>query len=69
MARLRKTGKVEAVQKAWLSKDEAMAYLGVSADFLRKLRQEGQLSYSRYDNMIWYQLESINTFLHNTAIQ
>ena len=40
MARERKTGKVEPIQKIWLSKTEAIAYLGCSEDFLRSLREK-----------------------------
>ncbi|MCS3134093.1 hypothetical protein NXW30_17380 [Phocaeicola vulgatus] len=37
-----KRGKVESVQKLWLNKDEAMAYLGCSVDYLDKLRNNAR---------------------------
>ncbi len=40
-------GKVEPVKKLWLSKEEAMAYLGVSEDFLRDLRNNAKVSFAQ----------------------
>lgn len=42
-----KRGKVESVQKLWLNKDEAMAYLGCSVDYLDKLRNNAQVSFAK----------------------
>lgn len=38
-------GKVEPVQKVWLNKKEAMAYLGCKEDFLRKLRENAEINF------------------------
>lgn len=42
-----KRGKVESVQKLWLNKDETMAYLGCSVDYLDKLRNNAQVSFAK----------------------
>ena len=46
-----KRGKVESVQKLWLNKDEAMAYLGCSVDYLDKLRNNAQVSFDKDGKM------------------
>jgi hypothetical protein len=61
---MRKTaGKVEPVKKLWLSKEEAMAYLGCSEDFLRDLRNTAKVSFSQDGRKIWYDLHSIDRYL------
>ncbi|WP_321331932.1 DNA-binding protein [uncultured Bacteroides sp.] len=59
----RHQGKVEPVPKRWLSKDEAMAYLGCSDKYLTKLRLEFSISFSQVGKMIWYDLQSIDRFI------
>lgn len=60
----RQTGKIESTPKRWLSKNEAMAYLGCSEDFLRTLRDTEQVSFSQFGNkMIWYDMQSIDQFV------
>lgn len=59
----RNQGKVEPVPKRWLSKDEAMAYLGCSDKYLTKLRLEFSISFSQVGKMIWYDLQSIDRFI------
>ena len=61
-------GKVESIQKVWLSKDEAMAYLGCSADYLQTLRNTAQISFSQIGKMIWYDLRSINRMLEKNRV-
>lgn len=63
-----KRGKVESVQKLWLNKDEAMAYLECSVDYLDKLRNNAQVSFAKDGKMIWYNLESINRFLNRMKV-
>lgn len=64
----RKIGKVQEVQKIWLSKDEAKAYLGCSDDFLARLRNEALVSFSQFGKMIWYDINSINRFLARNKV-
>lgn len=63
-----KRGKIESVPKLWLSKDEAMTYLGCSGDYLDKLRNNAQVSFAKDGKMIWYNLESINRFLNRMTV-
>lgn len=60
----RQTGKIEPMPKRWLSRNEAMVYLGCSEDFLKTLRDSGQVSFSQFGNkMIWYDVQSIDRFI------
>lgn len=69
MARTKQIGKIQEVPKTWLSKDEAMAYLGCSADFLQTLRDNDLVSFSRFGNkMYWYELASIDRFLAKNRV-
>ena len=63
MARTKKIGKVEPVQKTVLNKQEAMAYLGVSEEYLTKLRENNEVVFHQDGRMIWYDLRSIDRFL------
>lgn len=40
-------GKVQPVNKIWLSREEAMCFLGCADDYLRKVRESGQVSFCR----------------------
>ena len=62
-----KRGKVESVQKLWLNKDEAMAYLGCSVDYLDKLRNNAQVSFAKDGKMIWKVGEK--TIPKNTSVR
>ena len=62
------TGKVEPVAKKWLSKTEAMAYLGVSEDYLMTLRNAAEISFSQRERMRWYDLASIERFLTRNKV-
>lgn len=65
----RKIGKIEPVQKKWLSKAEAMAYLGCSEDFLRILRDKALVSFSQFGSkMIWYDLQSMERFVNKHKV-
>ena len=62
-------GKVEPVQKVWLNKKEAMAYLGCKEDFLRKLRENAEIKFSQYGGKtVWYELQSINRFIERHRV-
>lgn len=68
MGRTKSIGKVEPVQKTWLSTKEACAYLGCSLDYLEVLRNEAQVSFSQYRRMIWYDITSVNRFLSRNKV-
>lgn len=64
----RSVGKVQNVEKVWLSKDEAMAYLGCSDKFLVTLRENAQVAFAKYGKMIWYDLRSIERFMNRNKV-
>lgn len=64
----RTTGKVQSVDKVWLSREEAKAYLGCSDDFLRSLRDGAEISFAKFRNFVWYDLRSIERFLNRNKI-
>lgn len=67
--RRRNNGVITAIQKVWLTKDEAKAYIGCSDSFLQMLRDGALVSYSRYGNkMYWYNKDSIDKFIEKYKI-
>ncbi len=69
MGRLKKVGKVEPVQKTWLSAKEAMDFLGCGIDFLRDIRNSAEVSFAQYGNkMIWYELRSLERFIEKNRV-
>lgn len=69
MGRTRITAKVEEIPKRWLSKDEAMKYLGCSEKFLKKLRDKAEVSFARYGNKTyWYDVASIDRFIARNKV-
>ena len=63
MGRTRTTVKIESAPKRWLNKQEAMAYLGVGEDYLSKLRNNADISFSQDGRMIWYDIASLDRFI------
>ena len=63
-----KVGKVEPVHKVWLSKKEAMAYLGCSSDFLDNIRNKALVSFAQVGKKVWYDLKSINRFIEKHRV-
>lgn len=62
----KKTGQVVAVEKTWLSKEEAKKYLGCSERFLQTLRDNSLVTFKRFGHkMYWYELASIERFLND----
>lgn len=60
---------VAQVEKRWLSTKDACAYLGISRDTLRDLRDSGQLTFSRVgQKLTWYSLESIDRMLNKGIV-
>lgn len=69
MGRTKSVGKVEPVNKLWLSAKEAMAYLGCSDKLLEKLRDNAEISFSQYNKrIIWYDLKSIERFIERNRV-
>lgn len=66
----RRVGKVQPVEKVWLSREEAKAYLGCSDNFLRDLRNNAEVGFAKFRNFVWYDLRSIERFmLRNTVVK
>lgn len=63
MGRTKLQAKVVPAPKRWLNKQEAMAYLGVGEDYLTKLRNNAEVSYSQVGRMVWYDLASLDKFV------
>lgn len=63
-----KKAKTEPVEKIWLSSKEAQAYLGMSADFLKDLRQDGFLNYYKIRNAVFYRKEDIDRLVENGRV-
>lgn len=61
-------GKIKEIDKTWLSKEEAKLYLGCSDDFLKTLRDNSKISFSKFGKMIWYNLKSIDRFLTENKV-
>ena len=58
-------GQVVAVEKTWLSKEEAKKYLGCSERFLQTFRDNSLVTFKRFGHkMYWYELASIERFLN-----
>ena len=62
-----KTARVE-IQKLWLSQAEAARYLGVSKDWLKDRRLEGELHYSKVGNTIFYIKMEIDSLVKKNAV-
>ena len=56
-------GKVEAVQKVWLSSREAKAYLDCSDDYLQTLRDQAAVSFSKVGGKYFYSKLSIDRLI------
>lgn len=62
--RQKKVGQIQEVEKVWLNTEEAMKYLGCSPEFLKKIRDKGEVTYSQYGGKaLWYLKASIDQFL------
>lgn len=61
-------GKVQPVNKIWLSREEAMCFLGCADDYLRKIRESGQVSFCRDGRMIWYNVNSLQRYIEKHKV-
>ncbi|MBR3626781.1 MAG: helix-turn-helix domain-containing protein [Bacteroidaceae bacterium] len=62
--RQKKAGQIQEVEKLWLTTEEVMKYLGCSPDFLKKIREKGEVTYAQYGSKaVWYLKASIDQFL------
>lgn len=65
---MRTIGKIQTVDKVWLSGEEAKAYLGCTDRFLRTLREKAEVSFAKYGKTLWYDLRSIDRFLARNRV-
>lgn len=61
-------GKIQPVQKVWLSTAEAQAYLDCSSNFLQKLRDEDLIRFSIVGRKFFYDLPSIDRLLEANSV-
>lgn len=62
------SGKVQPVNKIWLSREETRAFLGCSDDYLRKVRESGQVSFCCDGRMIWYNVNSLQRYIEKHKV-
>lgn len=61
-------GKITQVEKLFLTNKEAQAYLGVSPDFLKDLRSNARISYSKVGKMIWYEKKDLDNLVRKAKV-
>lgn len=61
-------GKVTPIEKLFLTNKEAQAYLGVSPDFLKDLRSNARISYSKVGKMIWYEKKDLDNLVKKAKV-
>ena len=61
-------GKVTSIEKLFLTNKEAQAYLGVSPDFLKDLRSNARISYSKVGKMIWYEKKDLDNLVKKAKV-
>lgn len=63
-----KTSIVNSVDKIWLSNAEAQKYLGMSADYMRDLRVDGQLHFYKLRGAIFYKKSDIDKLMERNRV-
>lgn len=63
-----KTSIVDKVNKIWLTNKEAQIYLGMSADYLRYLRLDGQLHFYKLRGVIFYKKSDIDKLIETHKV-
>jgi excisionase family DNA binding protein len=56
-----------AVEKKWMSEDEAASYTSLSRSSLAKCRTEGKITYREYGRKIIYNREDLDRFIERHA--
>lgn len=60
---VKKVGKVQPVEKMWLSNAEAQAYLGMGAKFLKDLRQQAKIPFYKIAHSVFYKKSDIDRLI------
>ena len=66
--KITKTGKVLDMEKVWLNSREAQAYLGMSADFFKDLRANGQIRFYKVRGAIFYKKSDIDRLVEKSRV-
>lgn len=61
-------GRVKHIEKIWLSSNEAQAYLGMSADFFKRLRDNAQIHYYRVGRCVFYAKSDIDELVTSNRV-
>lgn len=61
-------GKVQPVFKTWLNREETLAYLGCADDYLRRIRDSGQISFAKDGKMVWYNVFSLMKYIEKHKV-
>lgn len=61
-------GKVLDMEKVWLNSREAQAYLGMSADFFKDLRANGQIHFYKVRGAIFYKKSDIDRLVEKSRV-
>lgn len=64
----RKIGKVQPIEKVWLSSRETMAYLDIKEDRLRSLRNTASIGFTKLGSTYWHDKNSIDRLLENNRV-
>jgi len=53
----------------WMTGKEAAAYMGISKGTLRKFRETGQITFTRFGRKILYKKDDIDAFIDSHTIK
>lgn len=56
------------MEKVWLNSREAQAYLGMSADFFKDLRANGQIHFYKVRGAIFYKKSDIDRLVEKSRV-
>jgi len=59
---------VDSLEKIWLSSAEAQKYIGMSADFLRDMRNDGMLHFYKVKGAIFYKKADIDKLIEKNKV-
>lgn len=56
------------VERIWFTNRDAQSYLGVSLDFLKRLRAQGRLSFYKVGGTVFYRKRDIDRLLSSSRV-
>lgn len=60
--------KIEPLTKVWLSREEALVFMGCSDDYLRKVRDSGEVQFAKDGKMLWYNVHSLTRYIERRRV-